>query len=64
MSQQIQKCLQINDYLRELVPLHLQLYEIDLEKKFKKQKIILKHKVQLQDYFKETLQRFYLNIPE
>lgn len=45
------------------MPLHLQLYEINLEKKFKKQKVIFKQSVPLQDYFKKTLENFYLNIP-
>lgn len=63
-SQHVLKCLKINDYLRDLVPLHLQLYEINIEKKFKKQKLTLKHKLPLQEYFKETLKNFYLNTPE
>lgn len=45
------------------MPLHLQLYEINLEKKFKKQKVVFKQSVPIQDYFKQTLKNFYLNIP-
>ncbi|CAF0787290.1 unnamed protein product [Brachionus calyciflorus] len=63
LSQNILNCLQINDYLRDVVPLHLQLYQINMEKKFKKQSIVLKQQVPLQDYFKQTLKNLCLNIP-
>ena len=45
------------------IPLHLHLKEINLEKSFKKQKIILKNKIPLLPYFKETLNRLKLEIP-
>lgn len=45
------------------VPLHLHLYEINLEKKFKKQKADLKHSVPLTNCFKETLNRLELDLP-
>ena len=45
-------------------PLHLHLYEINLEKKFKNQKTVMKqHNVPLLDYFKESLKRLNLKIP-
>jgi hypothetical protein len=56
--------LGINKYLTQIIPLHLQLCEINLEKKFKKQKFNLKQKVPILPYFQETLKRFALNIKE
>lgn len=64
MNQLVLKCLNINEYLRDIVPLHLQLYEINLEKRFKKQKINFKQEVPILPYFSETLKNLYLSIPK
>ena len=62
MSDKFLTVLGINKYLTNLVPLHLQLCEINLEKKFKKQKLIFKHRVPVLPYFQETLKRFALKL--
>ena len=48
----------------DVIPLHLHLCELNLRKKFNKQKIIIKHQVPLFDYFTETLKRLELKLPE
>lgn len=58
------ECLNINKYLMNMVPLHLQLYEIDLDKKYKKQRVSFKTQVPLQPYFVQTLKNLALNIPK
>jgi hypothetical protein len=49
--------------MRKDIPLHLHLHEVNLEKSFASQKIILKNQLPLLPYFKETLERFGLNFP-
>ena len=64
MSHSQLEALGINEYLVEIAPLHLQLCDINLEKKFKKQKTVLKHSVPFLPYFSETLARLNLKMPE
>ena len=64
LSQAQLQALGINEYLVETAPLHLQLCNINLDKKFKKQKITLTQSVPFQPYFIETLNRLNLKLPE
>lgn len=54
--------LGMNSYMSSIIPLHLHLYEINLDKKFKKQKIQFKIKAPFYSYFTETLNRFNLKL--
>ena len=56
--------LGLNEFMRELIPLHLHLYEIDLDKRFKKQKFIFKKHLPVFDYFKQTMQNLNLKFNE
>jgi hypothetical protein len=48
----------------EAIPLHLHLSEINLEKKFKKQKFTIRQELPLFDYFKQTMDRLNLKFPQ
>jgi hypothetical protein len=48
--------------MKNVIPLHLHLHEIDLSKQFKKQKVVFKIEAPLQSYFLETLERLDLKI--
>jgi hypothetical protein len=48
----------------DMFPLHLQLCNINLEKRFKKQKLILKENVPFLPFFVETLNRLNLKLPD
>jgi hypothetical protein len=63
LSRDILKSLDLNTELRKDIPLHLHLHEINLEKSFANQKLILKNKLPVFPYFKETLERLGLNLP-
>ena len=54
--------LGINSYMKSLIPLHLQLFEIDLSKQFKNQKFKFKIQAPLFNYFVETLDRLDLKL--
>lgn len=54
--------LGINSYMKNVIPLHLHLHEIDLSKQFKKQKVVLKIQAPIQSYFFQTLERLDLKI--
>lgn len=58
------KNLGINEYLTERIPLHLQLCDVNFEKKLKKQKLVLQKTVPLLPYMEETLFRLSFNLPE
>ena len=53
-----------NEYMLDAIPLHLQLCNINLDKKFKKQKLIFNESVPFLPYFCETLKRFNLKVPD
>ncbi len=50
--------------MTNIVPLHLQLVEIDLGKRFKKQKVVFKKRVPVLPYFQETMNRLGLRVIE
>ena len=64
INENVLKCLNLNKYLRETVPLHLQLCEIKLENIFKKKSIVVTANVPIQDYFKQTMKNLYLKLPQ
>lgn len=64
MNERVLQCLNLNKYILEMVPLHLQLYEIELEKKSKKQRTFFKIQVPIQPYFSQTLNNLCLKIPQ
>ena len=46
----------------DILPLHLHLTEINLDRTFKKQKTIIKHTVPILNYFTETLKKLDLKL--
>jgi hypothetical protein len=63
LNEYVLKCLDLNEYMTDIVPLHLQLYKIDISKQFRRQSLILQHRVPILPYFETTCKNLGLRIP-